>query len=364
MKKNSRATLLFLSLFFVGSLGAQRLYVLDQDQKIGFIDLGDGCKFTELCAVNNLSALTDISFHPNGKLYLLKVGGELFTIDTTSCATNPVGTFPGGPTNFYNALTSDADGILYAAGSRLAKFNPANGQFSDLGALPNPWGWSSGDLTFRDGALFLVTQNNTILKVNINKPAQSAVVFNLDVPPGSEVFGIVTAADGCNSQATYATVSEPGNQYFLYEIDFRTPAISKKCETPRGILGATTRQEFLVSECDSTLIDPPGVPTAAIFLPNVFSPDDDGKNDFFTPFVDLGGEPTVELLRIYDRWGGLVFEKKDFQPNNEPEGWNGSWANLGKKVANGVYVFYCQIGFANGSRLTKTGNVTVARSDF
>ena len=99
-------------------------------------------------------------------------------------------------------------------------------------------------------------------------------------------------------------------------------------------------------------------------MPNVFSPDDDGKNDFFTPFADIASEPTVELLRIYDRSGGLVFEKKHFKPNIEPDGWNGYWANTGKKVANGVYIFYCQIGFANGSRLVKTGTVTAAGSDF
>lgn len=362
--KNKNQSLLFLLFFFlVETLDAQLIYVLDETQTIGFIDVKNDCKFTPLCSANNISALVDISFHPDGNLYLLNSSGTLFTVDTLDCSMQKVGDFPNSSTDFYVALTADAEGILFAAGSRVAKFEPANGQFSDLGALPI-WGWGGGDLTFRDGQLFLATQSNALLKIKVSKPAQSSVVFNFDVPTSSNVYGIVTFADGCNSQATFATVSEPGNRHFLYEVDFKNKSISKKCETPLLILGAATKQEFLVSECDTTDANPPNLPTGAVFLPNTFSPDDDGKNDFFTPFADLAAEPTVELLRIYDRWGGLVFEKKDFKPNNEPDGWNGSLANTGKKVPNGVYVFYCQIGFSNGARLVKSGNLTVARSDF
>lgn len=362
MKKNNRRTYFLLLLFFVEILNAQRIYVLDEKYQIGFLDVKDDCKFHLLCTITDIGGVTDISFHPNGKLYLLENTGKLFTLDTLDCSHQLVGNLPNGMNGRYNALTADADGVVYAAGDFMAKFDPKTGEFSDLGALPDPWGWSSGDLTFRDGTLFLVTQSNAILKVNLGNPKKSTVLFTLGVPTNSAVYGIVTAANGCNSQVTYATVSEPGNQHFLYEVDFKNKEISKKCTTPNGILGATTTKEFLVSECDSTVVDPPSAATFAVYLPNIFSPDDNGKNDFFTPFVDIASEPTVELLRIYDRWGGLVFEKKDFQPNNEPEGWNGSWANSGKKVMDGVYVYYCQIGFGNGARVTKIGSVTVAKS--
>ncbi len=362
MKKNWLAILFSLIPFLAERAEAQRIYVLDEKLNIGFIDVAGGCQFSPLCQISQLGTYTDLAFHPNGNLYILGQEGQLYTLDTTDCAVNQIGEFPNGTTDYYTSLTANADGDLFAAGVRLARYRPSSGQFDDLGALPSPWGWASGDLTYRDGKLYLVTQQNAILKVKIGDPDGSAVLFTLDVPPASEVYGIVTAASGCNSQETFATVSEPGGQHFLYWIDFKNESAEKLCPTPRLILGATTLNEYYVSDCDSTSTDPPPVPSFAVYIPNVFSPDDNGRNDFFTPFVDPAADPTVELLRIYDRWGGLVFEKKDFKPNNEPDGWNGSWNNTGKKVLDGAYVYYCQIGFANGSRLVKTGSITVAKS--
>jgi CHU_C Type IX secretion signal domain len=361
VKKKSLKILIFGLLLFAQTLAAQRMYVLDNLSKIGWIDPKVDCDFHEICQINTISGPTDISFHPNGKLYVTNFEGQLYTLDTTNCQPTLIGSFANNANEFFNALTSDANGLIFCAGSRLATFNPVTNIFKDLGALPT-FGWSSGDLTFRDGKLYLSTQNNTILAVNGDNPSKSKVVFPLNLPPDSDVFGIVTAANGCNSQVTYATVTTTMGEHFIYEVDFKAESVTKVCQTDRGMLGATTSQEFLVSECDSTDINPPVDPTFAIYLPNIFSPDDDGKNDFFTAYVDLTAAPIIEFLQIYDRWGGLAFEKKEFPPNDDLLGWNGSWANSGKKVTNGVYVVKCKIRFSNGSFLIKSADLTVIRS--
>jgi hypothetical protein len=361
LKKNTSKIFFFLLLAGVQTLLAQRIFVLDEASKIGWIDPKINCDFHEICQINTISAPTDISFHPNGKLYAINFEGKLYEIDTMNCQSTLLGNFPNSTNEFYNALTSDANGLIFCAGSRLATFNPATSFFKDLGALP-AFGWSSGDLTFRDGKLYLSTQNNTILAVNSNNPSKSKVVFPLNVPTGSDVFGIVTAANGCNSQITYATVTTSTGENFIYEVDFKVQSVKKTCQTDRGMLGATTSQEFLISDCDSTKTNPPVDPTFAVYLPNVFSPDDDGKNDFFTIYVDPTAAPVIEFLRIYDRWGGLAFEKKEFPPNDAPLGWNGSWSNSGKKVLDGVYVVKCKIRFSDGSFLIKSTNLTVVRS--
>ncbi len=52
------------------------------------------------------------------------------------------------------------------------------------------------------------------------------------------------------------------------------------------------------------------LPCTDVFLPNSFSPNDDGVNDYFTPVLR---ESCVDYFdfRIYDRWGSLVFSSND-----------------------------------------------------
>jgi gliding motility-associated-like protein len=48
-----------------------------------------------------------------------------------------------------------------------------------------------------------------------------------------------------------------------------------------------------------------------VFVPNSFTPDDDGINDVFIPSVDNPGRLDVYHLMIFDRWGTLIFETHD-----------------------------------------------------
>ena len=93
------------------------------------------------------------------------------------------------------------------------------------------------------------------------------------------------------------------------------------------------------------------------FIPNVFSPNGDGTNDFFTVF---GGNAIdrVETMRIYDRWGGLLYESAEAFPPNEPNlGWDGTLG--GKQVNNGVYVYYVEVRYINGALEGYRGDVLV-----
>ncbi|MBX7181308.1 MAG: gliding motility-associated C-terminal domain-containing protein [Bacteroidia bacterium] len=71
-------------------------------------------------------------------------------------------------------------------------------------------------------------------------------------------------------------------------------------------------------------------------LPNTFSPDGDGTNDFFTPFPGWRFVQKVDI-RIYNRWGNLVFQTTD--PNIS---WNGKIKNSGGTCVDGVYFYVCK----------------------
>ena len=95
-----------------------------------------------------------------------------------------------------------------------------------------------------------------------------------------------------------------------------------------------------------------------LYLPNVFSPNLDGINDLFFP-MDGGDVSLIHHFQIFDRWGGLVFEQKDFMPNVSSLGWQGK--HKGKAVAQGVYVWYLDVSFRDGFREKRTGGLTLIR---
>ncbi len=58
------------------------------------------------------------------------------------------------------------------------------------------------------------------------------------------------------------------------------------------------------------------------FVPTAFSPNGDGHNDAFVIFAGPAVQ-SVRWLRIFDRWGSLVFSRRDFPPNDPTYGWDG-----------------------------------------
>jgi gliding motility-associated-like protein len=71
-------------------------------------------------------------------------------------------------------------------------------------------------------------------------------------------------------------------------------------------------------------------------LPNVFTPNGDGTNDVFHPFpYDFVDHINI---KIYNRWGGLVYQTDDPDVN-----WDGTDMNTGKESAEGVYFYECEV---------------------
>ena len=88
-----------------------------------------------------------------------------------------------------------------------------------------------------------------------------------------------------------------------------------------------------------------------LFVPNAFAPD--GYNSTFLPIMGFV-HPDDYLLKIYDRWGELVFETTD-----KNQGWNGTFNN--NDAPKGVYVYLIKIKNANNQIIEKRGTVTLIR---
>lgn len=72
------------------------------------------------------------------------------------------------------------------------------------------------------------------------------------------------------------------------------------------------------------------------FLPNIFSPNGDGANDFFVPIADRFVKDVN--FQVFNRWGTLVY-----QTNNHKLMWNGTAKESGELVADGVYYYTIEV---------------------
>jgi gliding motility-associated-like protein len=93
------------------------------------------------------------------------------------------------------------------------------------------------------------------------------------------------------------------------------------------------------------------------FIPNTFSPNGDGQNEFFFPRGT--GLFKIKSMIIFDRWGEIVFEKKDFEPNDPSSGWNGYFK--GRKANADVYIYMIEIQCENNTIIPAKGNITLLR---
>ena len=90
-------------------------------------------------------------------------------------------------------------------------------------------------------------------------------------------------------------------------------------------------------------------PTPTYYLPNAFTPNNDGKNDEFN-IIGTNLEYLRYKLMIYNRWGELVFESV-----NPDFSWDG------KNNIKGVYVWILSVQDDNGKWIEKQGTVTLIK---
>ncbi len=97
----------------------------------------------------------------------------------------------------------------------------------------------------------------------------------------------------------------------------------------------------------------------SVYIPNIFSPNGDGINDFFQ--IQTADENNVMITRflIFDRWGSKVFEKYNL-PIHSTEGW---WDGTYKRFTmnKGFYAYFLEVEFENGNRESFRGSVTLMK---
>ena len=99
--------------------------------------------------------------------------------------------------------------------------------------------------------------------------------------------------------------------------------------------------------CDSLLV----------YFPNAFSPNSNGQNDKYL----IGGhceEVRIKDFLVFDRWGGILFERHDFCPGDSAYAWDGTAG--GKLVETGIYAYMAWVtDVVTGKSCLREGGITV-----
>ena len=99
-------------------------------------------------------------------------------------------------------------------------------------------------------------------------------------------------------------------------------------------------------------------PEDLVYIPNAFSPNFDGINDYFQLFPSCK-VLNIKTLEVYDRWGNIVYSGSSLHPNAPDEFWDGRIN--GEPAAIGTYLWRTEIELINGRFIGMSGDVNLLR---
>ncbi len=95
-----------------------------------------------------------------------------------------------------------------------------------------------------------------------------------------------------------------------------------------------------------------------VYVPNAFSPNNDGINDLLTVFSDASVQK-ISLFEIFNRWGGKVFSTSNFLPNNPAYGWDGKQERT--SFDENIFTWKLVVQYIDGKTELLTGDVLLVK---
>ncbi|HKR04845.1 MAG TPA: gliding motility-associated C-terminal domain-containing protein, partial [Bacteroidia bacterium] len=191
-------------------------------------------------------------------------------------------------------------------------------------------------------AIYTVTSTNGVCS---SSDSVLIKVIKVEVEAGSDMTIVFGESIQLNATGANSYTWSPG--LYLNDSTTQSPITSPYSPIQYIVVGNIDR----CSDNDTVSVEIIYVGDPMIFVPNAFTPDADGKNDFFGA-VHAGKYDSFEM-KIFNRWGAMLFNS-----NNISEFWDGN--SKGKKQPEGVYIY--SIHLTSGkNKVAKTGNVSLIR---
>lgn len=228
------------------------------------------------------------------------------------------------------------------------------------GGVP-PYSYSSNGSTYSDAlsvtgfvagtqTLFIKDAGGCVVQVpaTINGPVELLVSLgnDLEIDLGDEV---VLIAQVNVTDVTFQWLPEPA----ILCDDCNSIEV---VPTESGIYSVIVTDQFDCTEVADVFINV--LKKRKVFIPNAFSPNGDGFNDFFMPYTGNDVQ-RINEFRVFDRQGNNVFATADFPPGDLINAWDGTFR--GQQMQPGVFVWFAKVEFIDGVEEVFKGEVTLIR---
>jgi gliding motility-associated-like protein len=297
---------------------------------------------------------TPVSNNATGSFINLPAGNyEILVIDNNNCPYNSTISITQPDQLVLTANADSAKCFGYTDGSILAQasFGSPAYTFTLSTGAENSTGYF-GDLSAGSYSVTVKDANNCTADVSLNVEQPDSVSIILD--PSDDIY--INLGDKANINAT--SNYDPAAFY-----NWR-PAAGLNCDTCRSIVVNVVNNTPYVLTVTAY---PNGRPCTAdrdimvnvipnydLYIPNLFSPNGDGRNDLFSINGNLGAIKKFEM-QIFDRWGELVYQSYD-----QKFAWDG-FVN-GTDAPSDVYVYIMKVTFINNfTQKMYKGSVTLLR---
>ncbi len=143
------------------------------------------------------------------------------------------------------------------------------------------------------------------------------------------------------------------------------PSLAVDCDTCQSntvMPAAPTTYTVMIQEGDCVASDVLTILVGKdleIYVPNAFSPNGDGENEFVFPQAKQGIVLNINSFLIFNRWGEAVYEIYDIPPNDISLGWDGTQRN--KPLDPQVFVWFAEVVFVDGTTKIFKGDVTLIK---
>jgi gliding motility-associated-like protein len=215
------------------------------------------------------------------------------------------------------------------------------------GTKPYQYLWSNGSVD--STSTIMATDTVKLTVKNSCGSAIDSIVVNLIPYPTKTYFG----KEFLVCEDTFATInSHNSKSYHWWNPLSTTDSIVRLNKT--GLYTVTITSQSLCSITDSVYITTKDCKPAVVLMPNAFTPNNDGVDDFIYPII-IGENARLLSFKIYNRWGQLVYSP-DLYYNTQ--GWDGTFNDAPQPF--GTYYFYIQYINFDKNVLLK-GDITLIR---
>lgn len=278
----------------------------------------------------------------------------LTVTDSEGCSRTPVFDIPAlNPLAFE---TIDKDPACYQDGSGSIQVELASG------GTP-PYVFSIGDSLFAIANVFSGLNGGLyqVLMADANGCELQQGITITDPPPFDVYAGEDQTVDLGQFVTLQGQIIPLGTQDFSWSPSDNLPCAD--CLEPNFQPLRTTLYTLTAVEPNSGCVHTDEVLVTVrlirdVYIPNAFSPTADGINDQFTIFAGPAVE-AIEELKIFDRWGNLVFENYNFAPNDLRHGWDGRFRD--REMQPAVFAYYTKVKFIDGEIVLFEGDVVIVR---